>query len=74
MRTHRQASLQTAFQREVSLTAASMDEVSPLSKALGVCQVRVYKSPPFTAMDEVMLHRMQVRGSINHVGVTAVNK
>lgn len=51
-----------------------MDEVSYLSKALGVCQVRVYMSPPLTAMDEVMLYRMQVRGSINHVRVTAVNK
>lgn len=51
-----------------------MDEVSYLSEALGVCQVRVYMSPPLAARDEVMVYRMQVRGSINHRRVTAVNK
>lgn len=49
-----QASQQTALQREVNLLAASTDEVT---EALGVCQVRVHKSPPPTAMDEVMCYR-----------------
>lgn len=42
--------------RGVNLPAASTDEVSYLSKALDVCQVRVYMSPALTAMDEVMCY------------------
>lgn len=49
-----QASRQPALQQEVNLLAASTDEGT---EALGVCQVRVHKSPPPTATDEVMCYR-----------------